>query len=132
MSHLTVCKTKIANANKQILKLAVEELAKTLGATVKENAKVFDYDGEVEDVDFLIEMKGKGQANGIGVRATTSGIEVILDEWAFDYRFKARELSEKITQLYTKYAVLAVAEEIGMHVENITETEEGIVISLVR
>jgi len=131
MSHLSVCKTKIQNPNKELLKRALEDIARKIGATLRENTTVYGWSGS-EHVDFLLQKNGKGGANGFGIKVTPNGIEVIGDEWAFNYKIKLDELSREIEQRYTMYAIMTAAAELGLNISGMTETQEGIVLELTR
>ncbi len=133
MSHLTQVKTEIEITTpvaKQILEQTLSLVAKELGLELKQNAKVTDYYGRKINVDYLLVAKGLGKANGVGVSIQDGKLVFVGDAWAFGKMWD--EITSKIKQYFLALAVVQAGQSIGLKLGNIVQTNEAIVIDLVR
>lgn len=109
MSHYAVSRIRITNPNPQILRKALEQLAKKLGAELVENARVRGW-GFNKRVDFLLKMR-LPYGNGYGIELSSDGIKIHVDEHGAP--MKAEEFARELTALYTAEAMKEVLQEMG-------------------
>lgn len=129
MSHLTICKSKIRNPHPQILRLAMEAIAKELGSEVVEDYVVRG-GMYTRRCLFAIPMRLR-YGNGYGVCIKPNGeVEVVVDEAGAP--LTAREFAEKLNQFYAVYAVCEAARHLGFTVQSIQQVANGFLIDLGR
>jgi len=120
MSHLTVCKTKITNANPEIVKLAMQALAQMHNAELLENAKVID--AYVRFIaDYVLKLPN---GRHIGVRVKQGKLEIVGDMYGWEHQYK--QLSNQIQQMYTFYAVTTTMMRMGYRIQNVQQMENGL------
>jgi hypothetical protein len=113
MSHFSLIKVKIKNPNVNLLKKAVELIAKELNAQVV--SQVHDYYGRA--MDCVVGIKNADFPRGIGVRVNASGeVEVVGDFWKV--RPGAVESFQKaLVQYYTALAIQSALQALGYQVQ---------------
>lgn len=100
MSHYAMTKLKIKNPNMQILKRAIENIAKQLGGEIVN--EIEDYYGNKAKVKFM----------GIKTRAMYRGVEIYVDNKGmvqiggdfYGYNDKVQELKQRLEMEYTAEA----------------------------
>ena len=129
MSHWTVAKVKIKNPNKELLKLALQAIAKELGVSeVVENYEVVGYHAS-RVCDLAIPLR-LPYSNGYGVYIENGEVRVVVDDHGAP--MTAREFASKLTQYYTVLAVQIAAQQLGFSIQNVQQTPQGIIMDLVR
>ncbi|RLE48465.1 MAG: hypothetical protein DRJ18_01930 [Candidatus Methanomethylicota archaeon] len=130
MSHWTSAKIRIKNPDRELLKLALQAIAKELGVqTVAENYMVIGYNGR-QRCPFAIPLK-LPYGNGYGVYIDENGeVRVVVDDHGAP--LSAREFANKLTQYYTTLAVQVAAQQLGFIVTDARQTPQGIVLDLTR
>jgi len=130
MSHWTVAKVKIKNPSKDLLKLALEAIAKELGVKqVVENFEVIGWHAR-QRCDLAIPLS-LPYGNGYGVYIDSNGeVRVVVDDHGAP--ISAREFANKLTQYYTILAVQVAAQQLGFSITDIQETPQGIIMDLTR
>ena len=113
MSHFSLIKVKIKNPNVNLLKKAVELIAKDLNAQVV--SQVHDYYGRT--MDCVAGVKNADFPRGIGVKINSSGeVEVVGDFWKV--RPGAVESFQKmLVQYYTALAIQHSLAQLGYQVQ---------------
>jgi len=130
MSHWTVAKVRIKNPSKELLKLALQAIAKELGASeVVENFEVIGYHAS-RVCDLAIPMR-LPYGNGYGVYIDQNGeVKVVVDDHGAP--MSAREFASKLIQYYTVLAVQVAAQQLGFTITNAQQTPQGIIMDLTR
>ena len=113
MSHFSLIRIKIKNPNVNLLKKAVELIAKELNAQVV--SQVHDYYGRT--MDCVAGVKNADFPRGIGVKINSSGeVEVVGDFWKV--RPGAVESFQKmLVQYYTALAMQSALQALGYQVQ---------------
>jgi len=129
MSHWTVARVKIANPDPQLLRQAMEVIAKELGAEgVVENYRVTGYRASAQCL-YAIPMK-LPYGNGYGVLIDYDGeLRVVVDETGAP--MTAEEFAQRLAQYYTVLAVYAAAQQLGFSV-TAQQLEQGVLLDLAR
>ena len=129
MSHWTVCKLKIRNPDRGVLKRVMEVLAKELGVgVVEENFVVTGWRSKRRCL-FAIPMKLR-YGNGYGVYIDSEGyLRVVVDDHGAP--LDANSFAAKLNQYYTALALATAAQQLGFQV-NVNQVEQGVIIDLVR
>lgn len=120
MSHLTVCKTKIQNANPELVKLAMQALAQLHNAQLLENTKVRDLYISFA-ADYVLKMPN---SRYIGVRIQNGELRILGDPYG--WRETYERLTQQIQQMYMFYAVTTTMMNMGYKVQNVQMMENGI------
>lgn len=129
MSHWTVARVKIKNPDKEILKMALMSIAKELGVSeVAENYEVIGYHAS-RVCDFAIPMD-LPYGNGYGVYIENGEVRVVVDDHGAP--LSADEFAKKLTQYYVATAVAYAAQQLGFNIQNVQQTQQGIIMDLVR
>ncbi|RLE86437.1 MAG: hypothetical protein DRJ67_07235 [Thermoprotei archaeon] len=130
MSHWTVCRVRIRNPNLELLRQAVEVIAKELGVNeVVENFIVEGYDGSKRCL-FAIPIE-LPYGNGYGVYVDSMGyVRVAVDDHGAP--LTVEEFAQKLVQYYTALAIAQVAPQLGFAVQNMQQLDQGVLIDLVR
>ena len=130
MSHWTVAKVRIKNPNRELLKLALQAIAKELGVQrVLENYEVIGWHAK-RRCDLAIPVR-LPYGNGYGVYIDSNGeVKVVVDDHGAP--MSAREFASKLTQYYTILAVQVAAQQLGFSIQNVQQTQQGIIMDLVR
>jgi len=129
MSHWTTCKVSIRNPNIEILKKALEAIAKELRSSVVENYLVRGYHGRRQCL-FAIPMR-LPYGNGYGVYIDSQGnVRVVVDDHGAP--LSVHQFANKLTQYYTALSVMQVAPQLGFNIQNVQQLKQGILIDLVR
>jgi hypothetical protein len=126
VSHWTVAKIEINNPDLQLLKQALEILAKELGSVVVEDFTVIGYEHR-ERCIFAIPLK-LPYGNGYGVTIKDGKLYVVVDDHGAP--MSVTEFRNKLVQYYTALAVVNAAKALGFNVQNIQEIQGNIVIDL--
>ena len=126
MSHWTIAKIEINNPDLQLLKQALELLAKELNSVVVENFTVVGYEHE-ENCLFAIPLK-LPYGNGYGVTVKDGKLYVVVDDHGAP--MSANEFRNKLVQYYTALAVLKATQMLGFSVQRIQEAQGNIVVDL--
>ncbi|MCX8205544.1 MAG: hypothetical protein N3H31_07840 [Candidatus Nezhaarchaeota archaeon] len=111
MSHFTLIKIKIKDPNVQLLKKAIEQVAKELNATII--TQVQDYYGRGKDV--IIGLKNNEFYRGVGVIVEGGEIKLIGDFWGVKQSY-IDQFQQLLTQNYTALAVQASLQQLGYQV----------------
>lgn len=111
MSHFTLIKIKIKDPNVQLLKKAIEQVAKELNATII--TQVQDYYGRAKDV--IIGLKNNEFCRGVGVIVEGGEIKLIGDFWGVKQSY-IDQFQQLLTQNYTALAVQASLQQLGYQV----------------
>jgi len=129
MSHWTVARVKIANPDPQLLRQALEVIAKELGAEgVAENYRVVGYHAAM-DCLYAIPMR-LPWGNGYGVYVDQNGeLRVVVDDHGAP--LTAEEFAQRLAQYYTVLAVYAAAQQLGFSV-TAQQLEQGVLLDLTR
>lgn len=112
MSHFSLLKVKIKNPNIQLLKKAVEQVAKELNATIVN--QITDYYGRVRN-DIIIGIKNDVFHRGIGIIVENNEVKLIGDFWGVG-KAKVEEIEQLLTQSYTALAVQSSLQALGYQV----------------
>ncbi len=126
MSHWTVLTVKISNPNLNVLKMALDALARDLNSSVVENFEVIGYSGR-EKCIYGIPVK-LPYGNGYGVMVKNGELVVVVDDHGAP--LSAREFMNKLVQYYSVIAVIIAAHQSGFRVQNIDQTGDGVIIDL--
>ena len=126
MSHWTVAKIEINNPDLQLLKQALEMLAKELNSFVIEDFIVTGYRHK-ERCLFAIPLKLK-YGNGYGVTVKDGKLYVVVDDHGAP--MSATEFRNKLVQYYTALAVLKAVQMLGFNVQNVNEVQGNIIIDI--
>jgi len=127
MSHLTIAKVRIKNPNLDLLRQVFNVLAQEYKCSII--SQVSDYYGRTQNVLFALALKGRGKAFGIGIQIDNQGnLIVIGDGWAFGKLFD--EIKNKIVQYYTTFAIVQIAQQLGMEIVELNQTQDAIIISV--
>jgi hypothetical protein len=126
MSHWTVAKIEINNPDLQLLKQALEMIAKELNSFVVEDYIVTGY-RQKERCLFAIPLK-LPYGNGYGVTIKDGQLLVVVDDHGAP--MKASEFRSKLVQYYTALAVVNAAKALGFNIQNVQDTQGNIVIDL--
>ena len=110
-SNLTKIKTKIKNANMQLLAKAVEALIKQRGATAV--TKVRDYSGREQTVE--LGLKDSTFTRGIGFTIENGEVKLVGDTWQISPSH-VTELQNQLNQHYTHQAVTSTFTQLGYQV----------------
>ena len=131
MSHWTSLKVRLRNPNPELLKRALEVLARELGARgVAENYVVRGWGGRRVRATYAIPMR-LPYGNGYGVVITRDGgVRVVVDDHGAP--LSADEFAAKLTQTYTVLALTEIARAEGFEIVNFQELPEGVLIDLAR
>jgi len=124
MSHWTVCKINIKNPNMQILRYALEMLAKELGSYVVENFEVKGWNHR-RVCQFAIPMK-LPYGNGYGIVIENGELKVVVDDHGAP--MSATEFANKLTQYYMLYAVMVASQQLGYQVAQVNKLESGAIL----
>ena len=128
MSHWTVCKLKIKNPDIQLLRQALEIIAKELNSEIAENFLVRGYRASRKCI-YAIPLS-LPYGNGYGIYLQNGEIRVVVDDHGAPLR--ASEFAAKLQQYYVSLAISQVASQMGFQVSNVQETEQGVLIDLAR
>ena len=129
MSHWTVARLKLKNPDIEILKKALEAIAQELGSRVEENMLIWGYRHQ-RQCQLAIPLN-LPYGNGYGVYINEEGeVEVVVDDHGAP--MTAQQFANKLMQYYTAIAITQVAPQLGFNIENIQQTNEGILIDLAR
>ena len=126
MSHWTVCKLKIKNPNMDLLKKAMEILAQKLGSKVVENFVVEGY-GASKKCIFAIPLN-LPFGNGLGVYIENGELKICMDDHGAPISIK--EAMQLLTQYYTALAITIASQQLGYTVQNVRESDEGVLLEL--
>ena len=126
MSHYAVSVIKIQNPDMELLKQALENLAKKLGGRVRENAVVRGWSIE-RKVPLLLEMQ-LPYGNGYGVEVTGNGIRIHVDDHGAP--LTAEQFANELMTEYTKAALVETLQEMGYSFE-VKEEQDRVVITAV-
>lgn len=111
MSNMTRIKTKIKNANKQLLQRAVEALIKERAATPVD--RVRDFYGNETKVELGI--KDNTFTRGIGFAIEHGEVKLVGDTYQIPSSHVA-ELQNQLNQHYTHHAVTSSLSQLGYQV----------------
>jgi len=124
MSHFSLVKVKIKNPNAQLLKRAVELIAKELGGQVTTTIK--DYYGNTMNV--VAGVVNDVFKRGIGVKVNERGeVEVVGDFWGIS-KSEVQRFQQLLTQYYTAIAVQQALSALGYRVEAQKTVQEKIYV----
>jgi len=113
MSHFSLVKVKIKNPNAQLLKRAVELIAKELGGQVTEEVR--DYYGNAMNV--VAGIVNNVFPRGVGVKVNERGeVEIVGDFWGVP-KAEVQKFQQLLTQYYTAMAVQQALSALGYRVE---------------
>lgn len=131
VSHWTVAKVRIKNPNQQLLRQALQAIAQELGVQqVAENYEVIGWGGRRQRCLFAIPVR-LPYGNGYGVYVGSNGeVRVVVDDHGAP--LSANEFAQKLTQYYTVLAVQLAAQQLGFAITDARQTDQGIVMDLVR
>ena len=90
------CTLAIKNANPELLKRAVEQIAKDM--KLQTTTRVTLYNGS-QPQSVLTGIQGEGCENGLGVRIKNGQIEVVGDDYNSDV-IKMEQFQQRVTQSY--------------------------------
>lgn len=130
MSHWVMLSLKIKNPNKELLKMALQYIAKQYLKVdrVVENYMVRGWSGR-EQCDFAIPMR-LPYGNGYGVKIDQNGeVKVVVDDHGAP--LSAQQFAQLLTQTYVTLATAQALQELGYNISNVQETPEGIVLEAV-
>ncbi len=130
MSHWTVAKVRIKNPNIQILRQALEVIAKELGVNqIAENFEVIGWGARRRKCQLAIPMR-LPYGNGYGVYIDAEGnVNVVVDDHGAP--LTAQQFANKLAQYYTALAVVTAAQQLGFSV-NVQQLPQGVLIDLAR
>lgn len=130
MSHWTVAKVQIKNPNMDLLKKALQIIAKELNVNkVVENYVVHGY-RHSQQCQLAIPIRLK-YGNGYGVHIDKHGnVNVVVDDHGAP--LSSQQFANKLVQYYTALAIMQLAPQLGFQVSQVNELEKGIMIDLVR
>jgi hypothetical protein len=126
MSHWTVAKIEINNPDLQLLKQALEMIAKELNSIVVEDFIVTGY-RQKERCVLAIPLK-LPYGNGYGVTVKDGKLYVVVDDHGAP--MSATEFRNKLVQYYTALAVVNAAKALGFNIQNINEAQGNIIIDI--
>ena len=130
MSHWTVAKLRIKNPNLDLLKQALQVIAKELGVNqVVENYVVTGWGGRMRRCLYAIPMK-LPYGNGYGIYIENGEVKVVVDDHGAP--LSASEFANKLNQYYTALAIARVAPQLGFTIQSIQQLQQGVLIDLVR
>ena len=126
MSHWTVAKIEINNPDLQLLRQALEMIAKELNSIVVEDFIVTGY-RQKERCVLAIPLK-LPYGNGYGVTVKDGKLYVVVDDHGAP--MSATEFRNKLVQYYTALAVVNAAKALGFNIQNINEAQGNIIIDI--
>jgi len=101
MSHFSLIKVSIKNPILSLLKKAVEDVGKEIGAEIVH--QIHDYYGRVR-TDIIIGLKNNVFHRGVGVILTSEGVQLVGDFYKVQ-QAEVEKLKQMITQTYTAMAI---------------------------
>jgi hypothetical protein len=107
MSHYSLVKIKIKNANENVLRQAIQELCKQEGFQVVN--QIVDFYGHPR-TDFLIGIKNRDYPRGVGIKLENGQITLVGD---FYNTYGEKAIADKISQYYTVQALKVGLKKIG-------------------
>jgi len=123
MSHFSICKIKIRNPNIELLKQAVEQLAKELNGEIV--TEIRDFAGNVR-TDFLMAVKTPQLYRGVGIQVTERGeVKLVGDFWRVEYAAKVFE--KNLVKTYTTLALSQTLSQMGYRL-NVQKAKEKVMI----
>lgn len=122
MSHFSICKVKIKNPNIELLKQAVEFLAKELNGEIVD--KIFDYYGK-EMTDFIIAIKTEKIFRGVGVKIENGEVKLVGD--FYQVHSAIDNFQKNLVKTYTSLAVANSLKSMGYNVQ-MQKSKEKVVI----
>ena len=129
MSHYAMTKIKIKNANMQILKRAIENVAKQLGGHVAN--EIEDYYGHKQKVKFM-GIKTDAMFRGVEVYVNQQG-EVVVGGDFYGYRNRVNEFQDLLTMEYTAEATAdslrAMGYTVNKQYQNLRTQQREIVLN---
>jgi len=126
VSHWTVAKIEINNPDIQLLRQALEMIAKELNSVVVKNFTVIGY-GHREHCLFAIPFK-LPYGNGYGVTIKDGQLVVVVDDHGAP--MGATEFRNKLVQYYTALAIVNASKALGFNIQNINEVQGNIIIDI--
>jgi hypothetical protein len=112
MSHFSLIKISIKNPILSLLKRAVEQVAREVGAEVVH--QIQDYYGRVRG-DIIIGLRSNVFHRGVGVILTSEGVQLVGDFYKIQ-QAEVEKLKQMITQTYTALAISDCLTRLGYSV----------------
>jgi hypothetical protein len=112
MSHFSIIRITIKNPDLQLLKRAVEEIAKELNAEITNVIR--DYYGTALNVP--IGIRNNVFRRGIGVVINQRGVEVIGDFYDVPAS-EVEKFKQLLSQYYTTHAMITALTQLGYNVQ---------------
>jgi hypothetical protein len=113
MSHFSLIRIKIKNPNVNLLKKAVEMIAKELGGQTV--TQIYDYYGRAMDV--TVGLVSANFRRGVGVKVNERGeVEIVGDFWGVS-RSAVEKFQQLLVQNYASLAMQTALAQLGYQIQ---------------
>ncbi len=124
MSHFSICKIEINAPNVELLKQAVEQLAKELDGEIVNEIR--DWGGNIRS-DFIIAVKTSRLRRGVGITVENGEVKLVGD--FFNVEEDVEAFQKNLVKTYATLAVAKSLKSLGYNVQTKKQAEKVIILA---